>query len=161
MTLAVGVAEELTAAGAVTVVKWPNDLVLAGRKLGGIIVEVVSGVPIAGLGVNVGNDVPARAAALRGWDVDAVGDLVLAGVERGLELVDRGAAAVVERFAAVDWLRGKLVVVSGASNPGIGMGVDADGRLLLAGLEGGTFSVARGHVESVDGVRWGADEGTP
>ena len=43
----------------------------------------------------------------------------------------------------------------------IGMGVDADGRLLLAGLEGGTFSVARGHVESVDGVRWGADEGTP
>jgi BirA family biotin operon repressor/biotin-[acetyl-CoA-carboxylase] ligase len=156
LALGIGIADELTAAGAATVVKWPNDLVLGGRKLGGIIVEVVAGVPIAGIGVNVANDVPRGAASLRGWDVDGVGDLVLTGVERGLNLCKGGTAVVAERFATVDWLRGKSVVVAGTAAAGIGQGVDAKGRLRLVRPDGEVMVFTSGHVVSVDGVRWGA-----
>ncbi len=158
VALGVGVAEELTAAGALTMVKWPNDLVLGGRKLGGIIVEVVSGVPIAGIGVNVLNDVPTWAASLRGWDVRVVGDLVLAGVERGLELMAGGPAHVSARFRDVDWLRGRSVLVAEASSAATGSGIDEDGRLLLSAPTGEVIALASAHVESVDGVPWGAPE---
>ena len=33
--------------------KWPNDLMLDGDKLGGILVEIVSGLAVVGLGVNL------------------------------------------------------------------------------------------------------------
>ncbi|RYG39048.1 biotin--[acetyl-CoA-carboxylase] ligase [bacterium] len=39
-------------AGAVRL-RWPNDLFWEGRKVGGILTEVVDGVPIVGLGVNL------------------------------------------------------------------------------------------------------------
>ena len=34
--------------------KWPNDLMIDGRKLGGILVERGSGWVVAGIGVNAG-----------------------------------------------------------------------------------------------------------
>ena len=34
-------------------VQWPNDIVWEGRKVGGILTEVVDGVPIVGLGLNL------------------------------------------------------------------------------------------------------------
>lgn len=155
LALGIGVAEALTRAGAATLVKWPNDLVSASRKLGGILVEVVSGVPVVGIGVNVGNAVPPQAAALVGWDVDVVGDLVLEGVARGVDLLKAGATEVVPRFAAVDWLRDRSVMIVGATGAGTGLGVDDQGRLKLAGPTGEVMTFGSGHVESVDGVRWG------
>lgn len=34
-------------------VRWPNDLFLDGKKLGGILTELVEGVPVLGIGVNL------------------------------------------------------------------------------------------------------------
>jgi len=34
-------------------VRWPNDLFLDGKKLGGILTELVEGVPVIGIGVNL------------------------------------------------------------------------------------------------------------
>ncbi|RYG45512.1 biotin--[acetyl-CoA-carboxylase] ligase, partial [bacterium] len=48
--MAVGIAA--AQAGAVRL-RWPNDLFWQGRKVGGILTEVVDGVPIVGLGVNL------------------------------------------------------------------------------------------------------------
>jgi BirA family biotin operon repressor/biotin-[acetyl-CoA-carboxylase] ligase len=36
-----------------TKVQWPNDLTLAGKKVGGILTEMVDGVPIVGIGLNL------------------------------------------------------------------------------------------------------------
>jgi len=155
LALGVGVAEALSAAGAATSVKWPNDLVLGGRKLGGIVVEVVQGVPIVGLGVNVANEVPAGATALRGWEVETVGDVVLVGVGRGLELLRRGASAVSEHFSSVDWLLGKRVELAGAPFVGTGAGIDPDGSLRLLSPSGQVTAFGGGHVVSVDGEVWG------
>ena len=37
--------------------KYPNDLLLQGRKLGGVLAEVVEGVAVVGVGVNLAQDV--------------------------------------------------------------------------------------------------------
>jgi len=154
LALSVGVAAALTAAGARTSVKWPNDLVLGDRKLGGLIVEVTRGVPLAGIGVNVENEVPTGRAALRGWDTDTVGDLVLLGVRRALAVLERGADAVIAGFSAVDWLRGKTVRFAGGDGRGVAQGIDAQGCLLLADEVGAVTVHCSGHVEKVAGVDW-------
>ncbi|HOX07434.1 MAG TPA: biotin--[acetyl-CoA-carboxylase] ligase [Planctomycetota bacterium] len=46
-------AVERAAPGAEIRIKWPNDLFLDGRKLGGLLVEVRRGVAVLGLGLNV------------------------------------------------------------------------------------------------------------
>jgi BirA family biotin operon repressor/biotin-[acetyl-CoA-carboxylase] ligase len=55
------------AAGVDTTIKWPNDLLLSGRKLGGILVEARDGAVVVGLGINVStelNALPPEAASL-------------------------------------------------------------------------------------------------
>jgi len=154
LALAVGVATALGQAGAQVLVKWPNDLVLRERKLGGIIVELVAGTPIAGIGVNVDNDVPDGFAALTGWDADAVSDLVLLGVSRSLSAFVTGPEAVRQGFATVDWLRGKSVLLAGRQEPARAAGVDDDGCLVLTDQAGNTSRACSGHVVSVDGIPW-------
>lgn len=48
------VADELAARGAAVRIKWPNDLLVDGCKVGGILVEERGGVVVAGLGLNLG-----------------------------------------------------------------------------------------------------------
>lgn len=52
LSLAAGVAAA-QACGAGVRLKWPNDLLLAGAKLGGILVEVTSTTAICGIGINL------------------------------------------------------------------------------------------------------------
>ena len=156
LALSVGVAAALERAGAQVLVKWPNDLVLGGRKLGGVVVEMVAGSPIAGIGINVANDVPDGVAALRGWDVETVSDLVLLGVRLSMSALDNGPAAVRSGFAKVDWLRGKSVLLTGMVGPLRADGIDDDGCLLLSAGAGTNSRACSGHVVSVDGKRWGA-----
>lgn len=60
---AVGLARavERLAPGLRVGIKWPNDLVVAGRKLAGILVESVAGAAVIGIGINVGLDADATA----------------------------------------------------------------------------------------------------
>lgn len=49
-----GMAMACAAAGVVHCrVRWPNDLYLDGRKLGGVLTEIVEGIPVVGLGLNL------------------------------------------------------------------------------------------------------------
>lgn len=72
MTLAAGVAaaEGIESATALRIdLKWPNDLFVARRKLGGILSENVGGAVVVGFGINVGAmafppDLSGRATAL-------------------------------------------------------------------------------------------------
>jgi BirA family biotin operon repressor/biotin-[acetyl-CoA-carboxylase] ligase len=56
LTLALGVATVdaiAQATGIVCDLRWPNDLMLGGRKVAGILVQLADGVAIAGIGINV------------------------------------------------------------------------------------------------------------
>jgi BirA family transcriptional regulator, biotin operon repressor / biotin---[acetyl-CoA-carboxylase] ligase len=137
--------------------KWPNDLMLNGRKLGGILCEArwhggVLGWVAVGLGLNVRNAVPSElrnsAVALVELQpnirLESVLDAVV-GTIRSLDLgQERLSAQELERFAARSWLAGREI-----SQPlaGIVTGLDDDGALRVRTTQGAQVSLRHGSVE--------------
>lgn len=60
---ALAVADVCRASNSHAQIKWPNDILLNGKKVAGILVEVVGDVAIIGIGVNVGQTEFAGASA--------------------------------------------------------------------------------------------------
>lgn len=141
--------------------KWPNDLQVEGRKLGGILIETVPAGPgrvwaVVGIGLNLVRDADAEAAlgralagvaeVVRGFDVHRDATRVFAAVLNRLAamrevFVAEGLAPMTARWSARDAFRdepvrllqdGKLIA------EGLARGVDDEGHLLLetdAGLQ--------------------------
>lgn len=70
-----GIANQLRQCGIAVGIKWPNDLVLTGRKLGGILTEtkVNQGKitqAVIGVGINWANSVPETGINLQSWQAD-------------------------------------------------------------------------------------------
>lgn len=133
IAVAVGLAETLAGYGVRAAVKWPNDLYYRGRKLGGILTEYVRGHLLVGVGLNVANEPPPGAVALRGWDLEGVHGAVLAGMQRGLDAWVEDAAGLPERFRVFDALAGRSVRVDIGERvvTGVGRGIDEHGCLRL------------------------------
>lgn len=159
ITLAIGVclAEALQEAGVKAAVKWPNDLYYLNRKLGGVLVERTKGHLIIGVGINVENDVPRGAIALRSWPLAAVEEIVIRGVDVALELLATKEGALSDeirrRYALVDWLAGKTVTI-GSFDPFVAptsdpasLAADADAG---AALGGGRSRITSGVVVGID-----------
>jgi BirA family biotin operon repressor/biotin-[acetyl-CoA-carboxylase] ligase len=123
--------------------KWPNDLWLEDRKMGGILIETLSQGPlrytVIGIGINLG--VPEAAglrtppSGLRELQPQAQAPSVLAAL--GLPLVhsiltfaQTGFAPLCQAFAQRDALFGRELLCSDGLS-GIAQGVDAQGALLL------------------------------
>ena len=130
VAVGIGVASAFADEGARVQVKWPNDLHERGCKLGGILCESFRGYLLVGVGVNVANPVPEHAAALTGWELDAVHELVLRGVVAGLEMFAAGGD-LAGAFAPHDALTGRRVTVrsGNATVSGVARGVTSDGAL--------------------------------
>ena len=153
LPLAAGVAvTEIAGDGAQ--VKWPNDVLLDGRKVAGILVEgrPQEGWAVAGIGLNVAlrpDDFPAElrsTAATLGLEPDAIEptlQAVLAGLERWLAAE---AGAVVDAVRARDALLGRPVRWAGGQ--GVGAGVDESGRLVVE-TDSGTMALDAGEVHLV------------
>ena len=77
LVIGLALAESLRQAGVSVRVKWPNDLVAGGRKVGGILVEERAGTVVAGIGLNLAG-APPREALRDDWAVPA-GTLELPG----------------------------------------------------------------------------------
>ncbi|MCW0379988.1 Bifunctional ligase/repressor BirA [Xanthomonas sacchari] len=158
LSLAVGVvvAEALRAAGFATVgLKWPNDLLADGRKLGGLLVEgggefAGPARAVIGLGLNVA--MPAATAAdidqpwtdltrLAGGAVsrNAIAAAVLSQLLPALALFDaEGLAPFLPRYAALDLLVGRAVRIDdgGQVREGTALGLAEDGALRVAFADG-------------------------
>lgn len=160
LSLAVGlaVAEALDPAGNRIGLKWPNDLILsdaaageglpfiAGRKLGGILIESVpvgaQRAAVIGIGINVLPQPVAEAdygaAALAELWPDATPQDALARIGeplvRALLAFDSdGFGPMREAYARRDTLLGQQVRTTDAGMPeGVADGVDADGALRVA-----------------------------
>lgn len=159
--LAAGVAaaEGLARVAGVDVgLKWPNDLVVGDRKLGGVLCEaVLDGArfvgAVVGVGLNVNSlpdEFPAMVrdrvvsvAELRGADT-ALGALAGAVRERIAATVTRLAGGdregVLADWSARDATAGRRISHDGAT--GIALGIDADGGLRMR-MDDGTERVAR------------------
>lgn len=143
-------------------IKWPNDVLLGGAKVAGILVEgtrTASGVQfcVIGSGVNCASfpaDLPYRAISLteavgRPVDRDEVFAAYRARLAEAIEVWDdgRGYAAIRSRWLARALPLDTPLVVRGAQEPirGRFQGIDAKGRLLLMGAHG-PLAVEAGEV---------------
>jgi BirA family biotin operon repressor/biotin-[acetyl-CoA-carboxylase] ligase len=151
LPLAAGVAVAEVCGGGAQI-KWPNDVLLDGRKVAGILVEgrPQEGWAVLGIGLNVAvsiDDLPAelrdRATGLgrRAEDVEPVLGELLAALERWVPAPEeRVLAAVRER----DALLGRAVTWAGGT--GTGAGLDGDGRLIVETAGGERVVLDAGEV---------------
>ena len=159
LSLAVGVAaaEALRRLGlGEAALKWPNDLLWRGRKLGGILVELAGeaeGPTRAVVGIGVNHRMPLRSALLIDQDwtdvcsafphappsrcdlVAALLDGVVAGVQR---FAASGLAPFLPAWDELDGLRGREVVVRIGDRSVVGteLGVAPSGALRLLTADG-------------------------
>lgn len=154
LAIGVGCCRALADAGLDDVgLKWPNDLIRDGRKLGGILIEQrgESGDScrvIVGIGLNVAMSSTQASGVDQPWtSVHASQQaqglaptprpqlaewLLLRQVETLARFAEDGFAPFADAFAARDLLRDRPVRVSGATvYEGIARGIDADGALLV------------------------------
>lgn len=128
-------------AGVAVALKWPNDLVVGDRKLGGILGEVVTAgdraAVVVGLGLNVDWDAPLPPGAidLRGLSGRAVDreQLLVALLQALEDRCRRPADHVVSEYRSGCATLGRLVRVElGAETlTGTAVGVDDGGRLVV------------------------------
>ncbi len=150
------------ATGLVTSLKWPNDVLVADRKLAGILVERVVGssgpVAVVGIGVNVHQTelpVPhATSLALEGAAVDRADLLtaVLAGISgelAGWRAAGGDPAGLRASYTAACGTLGRDVRVlmpGGRTVEGRAEDVDEVGRLVVREARGGTRALTAGDV---------------
>jgi BirA family biotin operon repressor/biotin-[acetyl-CoA-carboxylase] ligase len=146
-------------------IKWPNDLLLAGAKCAGILVEGEAGerpVAVVGIGVNctshpVEVDYPATDFGAAGADLSA--EMLFAALSAKmvgrLAQWNRG-----EHFSTIraDWLaraagRGEEISVRLAERELTGQfeGIDEIGRLVMLLADGGRTAIAAGDVVALAG----------
>ena len=144
-------------AGAGARVKWPNDVLVDGRKVAGVLVEgrPQEGWAVLGMGVNAALDLaelPEEVRATAGTlgldpaELPRALEMLLAGLEARLaEPQEATLAALRER----DGLAGRPVRWEGGE--GEGAGIAADGALLVRGSDGTVHVLAAGEVHLLPG----------
>ena len=138
--------------------KWPNDLLLGERKLGGVLIDLraVSAGPacvVIGIGLNLAlspellrqiaesgtaaTDVASAVQPLPARNAVAA-SLVSACVVGLLEFERQGLRPFIEDWRAADALRGRTVNVSAADGGarGVARGIDLHGALMVETLQG-------------------------
>lgn len=167
MTLAIGIGlcEAVRAMGAPAVLKWPNDALVHGKKLAGVLVEAHSqgnrlDAIIVGIGVNLSGALPAEVVttaitleqATEGPVDRAVFIAQLLGqVERWIDRYIASGLALIapawhERMATGISARARI---DGVDLLGEVAGLDRDGALLLRDRAGGLHRVRSGDVEVI------------
>jgi BirA family biotin operon repressor/biotin-[acetyl-CoA-carboxylase] ligase len=140
-----------TVAGSEARIKWPNDVLVDGRKVAGILVEARPQElwAVVGVGVNVAVSLAQLPAELRAraGTLGLSPDAVEGWLERLLEVLSRWIQASEDEVLGFvrkhDAVLGRRVRWSGGA--GTGAGIDGDGRLLVA-TDGGQVALEAGEV---------------
>jgi BirA family biotin operon repressor/biotin-[acetyl-CoA-carboxylase] ligase len=144
------------ALGRTAQIKWPNDVLVDGKKVSGGLAEVRDGAVVLGIGINVNQtegELPSKprtpAASLRTVDrhvrdVETVLGELLSRLDDAYAIwLDRGLGALHVEIAARDFLRGRNIDVNGVE--GRAVGIALDGRLEIE-TAGGIVAVESGEV---------------
>ncbi len=153
LTAGVAVADAISTAAELAVeLKWPNDLVWEGAKLGGILAESYGepGVIILGIGVNVfqcSYDFPPRVlypatslfmAGVANADRSALAVAVLNALDRWLERwLEGGPSGVLEAWRERNVTLGRRIRIAGTGVAGTATDLTDDGALVVEDDAGG------------------------
>lgn len=138
--------------------KWPNDLILDSRKVGGVLVESAEGVVILGIGINANiaiedlpGDIRPSATTLltslgRIIDLSALVREILGQVEAFYDSMHRDPQSILDAWRRRSFLTGRRVQVSGVNSlDGVAEDIDDNGALLIRTSQG-VLSVSAGDV---------------
>jgi BirA family biotin operon repressor/biotin-[acetyl-CoA-carboxylase] ligase len=141
-------------------IKWPNDVMLARRKVAGILAEMRGPEVVVGIGLNVNQergqlppDARTASASLRtvtGREHDraALVESVLARLDDSYRAwLGAGLDAIYDELGPRDFLRGRRVRHEGEE--ATATMIDRDGRLLLDLASGARRAVESGEIELV------------
>jgi BirA family biotin operon repressor/biotin-[acetyl-CoA-carboxylase] ligase len=137
--------------------KWPNDLMLDERKIGGILCEArwqggVLGWVAAGVGLNVRNQIPASLGEGVGslaqvqprLSVEQLLETVVAALRRVDVQAEQLSRLELDHFARRDWLSGRRIR---QPMTGTVTGLREDGALLVRTADGPNIPLRSGSVE--------------
>jgi BirA family transcriptional regulator, biotin operon repressor / biotin---[acetyl-CoA-carboxylase] ligase len=129
-------------------VKWPNDVLVAGEKVAGVLAEARprEGWAVLGIGVNAAVDpavLPAGAGSL-GLDPAGLEEVLAALLAALATRLAEPAATALTALRARDALAGRAVAWTGGE--GVGAGIDAGGRLLVRRPGGAEEALLAGEV---------------
>lgn len=138
-----GIAQQLRDCGVPVGIKWPNDLVLDGYKLGGILTETkvkkeLISQAVIGVGINWENSTPETGINLKNWQViqnssifvnlEELAAKIVRGIESGIHCLEQeGVDILLSRYVQLLVNIGERVYIN--SNPGIVIGVNQTGSL--------------------------------
>jgi len=151
-------------------IKWPNDVLILGKKVAGLLTEM-SAEPdrirhiVLGIGVNVNMDVrelppdirgtATTLAAATGGRVDRTAFVkeLLAALDHWYQRFLKNEAEVLEAWEELNITLGNRVTVNGTGTrlEGLACSVDAEGRLIVELDDGTRQQVAAGDVTIVKG----------
>jgi BirA family transcriptional regulator, biotin operon repressor / biotin---[acetyl-CoA-carboxylase] ligase len=145
-------------------IKWPNDIVVAEKKIAGVLVEAITTgrrveAVVIGVGINVHtrafpDEIEERATSVALWSRDipdraAILADTLAAIDADLGLVvARGLPLLRARLQAADGLVGQRVR-NDAGDEGVASGIDDEGRLRVKSDDGAVARWAAGEVHLV------------
>ena len=153
--LALAEAVDAAVPGQPLMLKWPNDLVLLGKKLAGILLERVGDRIVVGFGVNLASapELPERGRASLGGAItpEAFAPLLAASFARLLGLWRSSDPSLIAHawLARAHPIGTKLTVHSGAGEIVSGRfdGLEPDGALRLRRDDGSLELIRAGDVE--------------
>ena len=159
LTLALGVASVEAVAQATGIVcdlRWPNDLMLDGRKTGGILVQLVDGMAISGIGINVNHTAfpeGLEATSLRIHSKRALPreDIVAALLPAIDIVIQEDPETILRLFAhASSYVAGRRVTVDqpGGTITGVTAGLDPAGYLIVRKDDGTDTLILAGGVRA-------------
>ncbi len=146
-------------------IKWPNDILIDGRKVGGLLTEM-SAEPdrikhiVLGIGVNVNSDPAQLPADIRPFTSTIAAEAgrpinrtfllrqILQDLEHWYRIFLHDAADVLTEWRALNTTIGKRVAIAGAGAPleGLAENIDNDARLIVRLDDGNAYTVAAGDV---------------
>ena len=143
LPLVVGLAVRRVTGG---LLKWPNDILVNGRKIAGILCERHGDIVVCGIGVNVNvesfpEEISSTATSMKIEGVDSSPRKTLSRILKELSDVydvwrEFGFDGLIGEYSRFDALKGrriKVMKVDGDANPveGLSKGVQVDGTLLV------------------------------
>jgi BirA family biotin operon repressor/biotin-[acetyl-CoA-carboxylase] ligase len=141
--------------------KWPNDVLVRGRKVGGVLAE--SGwlgdemrSALLGIGVNVNNPIPEEIPEATSFasevgkeiDLEYLLESLIGRLDHHLALMDASPQMIIQSWKALNQTLGNIVEVSNEPDVvtrGLAVDIDSDGALILK-TDDGLKRVVSGHV---------------
>jgi BirA family biotin operon repressor/biotin-[acetyl-CoA-carboxylase] ligase len=159
LTLALGVATVdaiAQATGIVCDLRWPNDLMLGGRKVAGILVQLAGGAAISGIGINVNHTkfpegLEATSLSLHAGRPISREDILVRLFPAIDAIVQEDAETILRVFAhASSYAAGRRVTVDqpGGAITGTTAGLNPEGYLIVRRDDGTDTLILAGGVRA-------------